>query len=251
MPRQLSGGERQRVALGRAIVRNPAVFLLDEPLSNLDANLRVELRRLLRRLHDQKRTTTIHVTHDQAESLALADRVAVMDRGRIRQIGTPLDVYDRPQNRFVAGFIGSPPMNLVEGRVVRREGKWALVAPGFAIELENNAQTVTATAILERSTNQECALGIRAEHVQLVPAVSPAAGDDTGPMRIARVEELGDASWVYLEEVKSQGVEKYSESKLISKSQNRTSLRPGEIVAVRCEVSHAHWFDRRSGERLT
>ncbi len=119
-PRQLSGGERQRVALGRAIVRNPAVFLFDEPLSNLDAKLRVEMRRELKQLHRRLATTMIYVTHDQVEALTLGERIVVMQGGKIQQVGPPMEVYDWPANRFVAGFIGTPAMNFIEGELVRR-----------------------------------------------------------------------------------------------------------------------------------
>ncbi len=123
-PRQLSGGERQRVALGRAIVRNPAVFLFDEPLSNLDAKLRVEMRRELKQLHQRLETTMIYVTHDQVEALTLGERIVVMNGGTIQQVGPPMDVYDWPANRFVAGFIGTPAMNFVDGELDASDGKW-------------------------------------------------------------------------------------------------------------------------------
>ena len=135
LPRQLSGGERQRVALGRAMVRQPAVFLFDEPLSNLDAKLRVETRRELKQLHGRLQATMIYVTHDQVEALTLGQRIAVLDRGILQQVGSPLEVYDRPRNRFVAGFIGSPPMNLVSGELSEEAGQGWFAAAGLRCRL--------------------------------------------------------------------------------------------------------------------
>ena len=132
-PRQLSGGQRQRVAMGRAIVRDPKVFLFDEPLSNLDAKLRVQMRTEIKRLRERLETTTIYVTHDQVEAMTLADRIVVLDAGRIEQVGTPEDVYDRPATTFVAGFIGAPPMNLVPGRIVRAHDGPAVELPAGVI----------------------------------------------------------------------------------------------------------------------
>jgi multiple sugar transport system ATP-binding protein len=134
-PRELSGGQRQRVAMGRAIVRRPNLFLLDEPLSNLDARLRADVRLELKRIHRKLRGTIIYVTHDQVEALTLGDRVVVMGEGRIHQVGPPEDVYSRPQKTFVARFIGSPEMNLYRGRVVHEEGKTRFCGPGFAVDL--------------------------------------------------------------------------------------------------------------------
>src|SRR5437870_8130327 len=128
-PRQLSGGQRQRVAMGRAIVRDPRVFLFDEPLSNLDAKLRVQMRTEIKELHQRLKTTTIYVTHDQIEAMTMADKIVVMHDGRVEQIGSPLDLYDRPGNLFVAGFIGSPAMNFFPG-TIRRNGKAEFAGPG-------------------------------------------------------------------------------------------------------------------------
>jgi multiple sugar transport system ATP-binding protein len=128
-PKQLSGGQRQRVALGRAIVRHPQVFLFDEPLSNLDAKFRVQMRREIAALRRRLGTTTMYVTHDQVEAMSLGDRIVVMHEGRVQQIGSPLDIYDRPANLFVAGFLGTPPMNQIRGTLVRRDGA-AFEAPG-------------------------------------------------------------------------------------------------------------------------
>jgi multiple sugar transport system ATP-binding protein len=159
-PNQLSGGQRQRVALGRAIVRRPSVFLMDEPLSNLDAALRVSTRSLIKKLHQTMRTTFVYVTHDQAEAMTLADRIAVMDHGVIQQIGTSDDIYDRPRNLFVASFIGSPQMNLLEG-VLRRDGDgYTFVREGFVLPLRG-----VDPSLLEGHSDRSTVLGLRPEDV--------------------------------------------------------------------------------------
>jgi multiple sugar transport system ATP-binding protein len=158
-PRQLSGGQRQRVAIGRALVRQASVFLFDEPLSNLDAKLRTELRSELKRLHRQLGATMIFVTHDQIEALTLADRIAVMEGGRIRQFGTPKEIYRHPQNRFVAGFIGSPGMNFYDGEVTVSGGKARFAGKGFELPMEGY-QFATAP-----SATTKAVLGIRPEHI--------------------------------------------------------------------------------------
>ncbi len=144
-PKQLSGGQRQRVALGRAIVRHPQVFLFDEPLSNLEAKFRVQMRRELAALRRRLGTTTMYVTHDQVEAMSLGDRIVVMHEGRVQQIGTPLDIYDRPANLFVAGFLGTPPMNQIRGRLARGDGPACEAERGFTLRLsESSAPPVPA-----------------------------------------------------------------------------------------------------------
>lgn len=214
MPRQLSGGERQRVALGRAMVRQPAVFLFDEPLSNLDAKLRLETRRELKRLHQRWQTTMIYVTHDQTEALTLGQRIAVMQAGRLQQLGTPTEIYDQPKNLFVAGFVGSPPMNLLAGGL-RRVGE--------RVEFFNDH--ITTSLPCERLRNiaainlpcEEVTLGIRPEDVtitQSLPVASDrpamASGDDrpvddnvaqdglTFRGRVTMVESIGDTAFVHV-----------------------------------------------------
>ena len=156
IPRQLSGGQRQRVAMGRAIVRNPQVFLFDEPLSNLDAKLRVQMRSEIKELHQRLKVTTVYVTHDQIEAMTMADKIVVMNDGRIEQIGAPLELYDRPANLFVAGFIGSPAMNLIDGRI---DGGAFHGAGGTAWPLPATARRPTGAVIY----------GIRPEHLRLDP----------------------------------------------------------------------------------
>ena len=186
MPSQLSGGQRQRVAIGRAIVRNPDLFLFDEPLSNLDADLRVRMRHELAALHRRLGATMIYVTHDQVEAMTLADRLVILDKGRIAQVGTPLEVYDRPANVFTAGFIGSPRINLFDATVVGREGGVTLfdMAGGLRVGSARGA----ALAVGARAT-----LGLRPEHVTLV-----GGGDALAlPMAIEAVEALGHSTYLY------------------------------------------------------
>jgi multiple sugar transport system ATP-binding protein len=186
-PRDLSGGQRQRVAIGRAIVREPSVFLFDEPLSNLDAALRVNTRIEIAKLHRQLAATMIYVTHDQVEAMTLASKIVVLNHGRIEQAGAPLELYHRPQNLFVAGFIGSPKMNLIKGRVTSSEGQAARIA------LADGSQTRLANTGAALAPGQEVTLGIRPEHMAagsggLVPV--------TGS--VDAVERLGEASYVYM-----------------------------------------------------
>jgi len=220
-PKELSGGQRQRVALGRAIVRQPLAFLFDEPLSNLDARLRIQMRAELKRLHRRLRTTAIYVTHDQEEAMTLGDRVVVMKDGAIQQVGRPLDVYERPSNRFVAGFMGMPPMNLLPGRIAdaRFEGaglRIPLTAPG-------------GPAIL----------GIRPEHLSDRPFAGPC---ERLALRVSVVEPLGDRQDVTL--TTADG------TSLVARIDARAELREGEEVAFYADLSRIHLFDERSGARL-
>jgi len=186
-PRELSGGERQRVALGRALVRRPQVFLFDEPLSSLDAQLRQELREELARLHRLTRTTSIYVTHDQKEALSLGDKVAVMNGGQLRQLATPEDVYRNPHDLFVARFVGEPAINLIEGEIATGTGGAGMAefrAPGFQLPL-NGARTRTGPA----------RLGLRAESVSLLPASRPGG---VTRAQVERVEHLGGDTLVHV-----------------------------------------------------
>ena len=179
-PRQLSGGQMQRVALGRALVREPDIFLFDEPLSNLDAKMRVHMRDEIARLHREVGTAMIYVTHDQVEAMTLGDRICVMKDGVVQQVGRPLEVYDRPANRFVAGFIGSPEMNFVEGAIEHRDGASVFVAGGLTVPL------AAAPASAGKAT-----LGIRPEHLERDPTGFPA--------RIVHIERMGDESVITLD----------------------------------------------------
>jgi lactose/L-arabinose transport system ATP-binding protein len=187
-PKKLSGGQRQRVAIGRAIVREPQVFLFDEPLSNLDAELRVQMRVEISRLHKELGTTMIYVTHDQTEAMTLADRIVVLRGGHVEQIGKPLDLYDNPDNLFVAGFVGSPKMNFIKARVVGRE------ATGVVVELagEEKTRIVQPLAGVAPETGSKVIVGVRPEHFGLA-----GEGDADLPVAIDVVEHLGGTSFLY------------------------------------------------------
>ena len=218
-PAALSGGQRQRVALARAIVREPNAFLMDEPLSNLDAKLRVSTRAQIKNLHHTLKTTTIYVTHDQIEAMTLADRVVVMNRGVVQQVGTPMEIYDRPANTFVAGFIGSPAMNLVTGRVA--DG----VFSGEGIRLEG----------LPSAASGDVTLGFRAEDAQLVGD----GGQIEAP--IYTVELLGEATMISMR----------VGGELVSiKTGKDYRANIGDMARVRITPSACHLFDRQTGARI-
>ena len=223
-PRQLSGGQRQRVAMGRAIVRDPQVFLFDEPLSNLDAKLRVQMRAEIKELHQRLKTTTIYVTHDQIEAMTMADKIVVMHDGIVEQIGAPLELYDRPANRFVAGFIGSPAMNFLDGRL--EEG--GLVLPsGTVLPLDARPSVPTGTKI---------ALGIRPEHLQIAPAGTPGSI----PATVSVIEPTGADTTLI---VKAEG------GSLTVLLRERCTLSAGEAVALKPVAQQAHLFDEQ-GKRI-
>jgi ABC-type sugar transport system ATPase subunit len=186
MPHQLSGGQRQRVAIGRAIVRDPTIFLFDEPLSNLDADLRVRMRHELARLHKRLGSTMIYVTHDQVEAMTLADRLVVLDQGRISQVGTPLEIYERPANVFTAGFIGSPRINLLDATVVGGEGDETLfeLAGGIRFSRACGKSSVIGDRVI---------IGLRPEHVR----TERGGGDIAFALRVEAVEALGHSTFLY------------------------------------------------------
>jgi multiple sugar transport system ATP-binding protein len=222
-PRQLSGGQRQRVAMGRAIVRDPQVFLFDEPLSNLDAKLRVQMRAEIKELHQRLKTTTIYVTHDQVEAMTMADRIVVMRDGEVEQAGLPLDLYDRPGTLFVAGFIGSPAMNLFKG-TVRVDGKPSFVTDtGVALPLKSAPGGIDG---------RPCMYGIRPEHLTL-----------GGEMKaeISVVEPTGS---------ETQVVAKLGGHPLVGVFRERISARPGEVLLLSPNSGAVHLFDLESGKRL-
>ena len=230
MPRQLSGGQRQRVAMGRAIVRDPKVFLFDEPLSNLDAKLRVQMRTELKRLRERVAITTIYVTHDQVEAMTLADRIVVLDKGTIQQIGTPEEVYETPATTFVAGFIGAPPMNLLPGR---------LIAPG-AVELPGGARLGLTAELASRaavSAGGEVWCGMRPEDLGWTPDAT--RGAIVGEAVV--VEPLGADTLVALD---------VGGHLIIARVPPRSVRRAGERVALSVEPSKIHLFDRSSEKRI-
>ena len=224
-PRQLSGGQRQRVAMGRAIVRDPQVFLFDEPLSNLDAKLRVAMRTEIRELHQRLKTTSIYVTHDQIEAMTMADKIVVMRDGVVEQTGAPLELYDRPANTFVAGFIGSPAMNMLAGVVQRDDG-------GVHVELAAGRRMTVAGAT---GDGRKVLYGIRPEHLSLV---EPAAGLAA---EVVVVEPTG---------ADTQVVCRVSGQDVIAVLRDRVSCRPGDRVGLRPDSGRAHVFDAESGARL-
>jgi len=227
-PKQLSGGQRQRVAIGRAIVKQPKIFLFDEPLSNLDAELRVQMRLEIARLHQELGATMVYVTHDQVEAMTLADKIVVLRDGRIEQVGEPTELYVRPANQFVAGFIGSPKMNFLPARVESASAKAASVtAAGLGPSpLLVNVAAVPATG--------ECTLGIRAEHILTDPQ-----GEFSGTIRV--VEQLGSVSYLYVET---------ADGATVTVEQRRlTSARPGDAVRFLFEPDHLFLFDK-DGRRV-
>lgn len=231
-PRELSGGQRQRVALGRAIVREPAVFLMDEPLSNLDAKLRVQTRAEIKRLHLELKKTFIYVTHDQAEAMTMSDRVAVMDHGRLQQYGTAQEIYDRPRNLFVAGFMGSPPMNFLEGRLEAQGDGLAFVWPGGIIPVPSR---------LGLAGRQGCpaVLGIRPERI----TVGPEGQGLSGLQASVYIEEpMGSDLFVTLE---AGGV------RFKARTSPDVAFGAGTPVRVQFDPDRLHFFDPGTGIALT
>jgi multiple sugar transport system ATP-binding protein len=226
-PRQLSGGQRQRVAMGRAIVRDPKVFLFDEPLSNLDAKLRVQMRTEIKALHQRLKTTIVYVTHDQIEAMTMADRIVVLHDGVVEQIGAPLDLYDRPVNLFVAGFIGSPAMNFLSGRIVR-DG----AAAAFETEEGGRLQLPAWAAAHD---GRRVTAGVRPEHLQVAEA-------GTGlPATVVVVEPTGSETQVTL---------RYAGRDVVCLLRDRLSATTGAALPVTAPAHLVHLFDAETGMRL-
>ncbi len=225
-PRQLSGGQRQRVAMGRAIVRRPNVFLFDEPLSNLDAKLRTQMRTEIKKLHQTVQTTVIYVTHDQIEAMTLADRIVVLRDGYIEQIGSPDEVYNRPNSVFVAGFIGAPTMNFVRCRAEGGDG-------GLALRLADGSALAVSPALQERfgrHRDRELVLGIRPEFFQLVPGGN---GAHIAP-RIHVVEPLGSDTLFFFD---------LAGSEVVARMPPLTGLEPGDPLPLAIDMDKTHLFD--------
>ena len=227
-PRQLSGGQRQRVAMGRAIVREPAVFLFDEPLSNLDAKLRVQMRLEIRKLHQSLGVTSIYVTHDQVEAMTLADRLIVMNAGVAEQIGTPKEVYERPATTYVAGFIGSPAMNFLAVEVV--EG-------GRAVRLPGGDRLQLSHPLLAGMDGRRVTAGIRPEHM----TISADGGADCLHLKIDVLEELGADTLAH---------GKIGDVDVVVRLPGQLSLEEGQRLALKPEAEQLHLFDAESGKRL-
>ena len=227
LPRECSGGESQRVALARTIVTNPSVFLMDEPLSSLDAKLRVDMRTELKGLHKRLNATFVYVTHDQAEAMTMADRIVVMSRGRIEQVGTPLDIYNRPATRFVAGFFGTPTMNFLQGRVELDGSGRRFRSAGIEQPLPDGVPAAVA--------GRDLVLGVRSEHV-VVGDGAVARGT------VQLIEPLGDVTLVYFD---------YGQTApLVAKVGPSTPLKPGSSLSFRFAADHCHLFDGGSGAKL-
>jgi sn-glycerol 3-phosphate transport system ATP-binding protein len=232
-PAQLSGGQRQRVAMGRAMARHPQAFLLDEPLSNLDAKLRTQLRAELKRIHQLLPTTSIYVTHDQVEAMTLGDRIAVMAEGRIQQLGVPQDVYERPANLFVAGFIGSPPMNLMDG-----------TAQGGRV------RAAGAEVTRSGAPDGDAVLGVRPE------ALEPAGADDARPaieIVVGLVEPLGSEVMVHgsLPGEQAADVAAQSDGAITARLPPGIRPAPGERLRLAFDPAAAHVFERASGRAIS
>ncbi|MBX4958373.1 sn-glycerol-3-phosphate ABC transporter ATP-binding protein UgpC [Rhizobium lentis] len=224
-PRQLSGGQRQRVAMGRAIVRNPEVFLFDEPLSNLDAKLRVAMRAEIKELHQRLKTTTVYVTHDQIEAMTMADKIVVMHDGIVEQIGSPLELYDRPANLFVGGFIGSPAMNMIHGRLDPENPSEFVAVNGTRLPVANPP---------ESAKGRDLVYGLRPEYISLDPNGLPA--------EIVVIEPTGYETHLTV---------RLGGSEVSCVFRERVDARPGEAVRVAIDAKHVHLFDAEGGRRLT
>jgi multiple sugar transport system ATP-binding protein len=219
-PRELSGGQRQRVAMGRAIVRNPAVFLFDEPLSNLDAKLRVQMRTEIKDLHERLKTTTVYVTHDQIEAMTMADKIVILRDGYIEQEGSPLEVYDKPANLFVAEFIGSPSMNLLKGEVA---GDGVRLAEGTILPLP---------PVHNAKQGQKVVYGIRPEHLTLAPGA---------PAKVVVVEPTGPEMHIYAD---------MGGQEVCAITQERVSLARDNMIELKPRLDKVHLFDAESGKAL-
>nr|WP_198984389.1 sn-glycerol-3-phosphate ABC transporter ATP-binding protein UgpC [Herbaspirillum sp. ASV7] len=225
-PRALSGGQRQRVAIGRAITRQPSVFLFDEPLSNLDAALRVKMRLEFAKLHDDLKTTMIYVTHDQIEAMTLADKIVVLSEGRIEQVGSPQTLYHHPANRFVAGFIGSPKMNFIDGSVV------ALQADGVQVQLPGGGTQWAAVDGGTLQLGQKVTLGVRPEHLNI------AQGQAALQARCSALELLGDFSYLY-------AAYEGADDALILRVPDSLDVPHGSIIGLAAEPARCHLFDQQ------
>ena len=223
-PRQLSGGQRQRVAMGRAIVRDPQVFLFDEPLSNLDAKLRVQMRTEIKELHQRLKTTTIYVTHDQIEAMTMADKIVVMHDGHVEQIGAPLELYDRPNNLFVAGFIGSPAMNMIKGRISLNRMASFDAPAGVKFSLSSAPAG---------SNGRPTIYGVRPEHFSL--------SDDGVDAVVQVVEPTGS---------EVQVVAKVGGNEIIAVFRERHQFKPGDKIRLKPDPRLIHLFDEATGKRL-
>jgi multiple sugar transport system ATP-binding protein len=224
-PRQLSGGQRQRVAMGRAIVRDPKVFLFDEPLSNLDAKLRVSVRGEIKDLQRRLKTTTIYVTHDQVEAMTMGDKIVVLNAGRVEQIGAPLDLYDRPANIFVATFLGSPAMNLVKGRIDSDDASRLIFDNGVSVPIKGAPAGWGGRPVV---------FGTRPESVRIDPV-------DGIPCVVSLVEPTGSETHL---------IAHFGGTEIVAVLRERIAIQEGDTVKLSFDSATAHFFDRDSGQRI-
>ncbi len=230
-PKDLSGGQRQRVALGRAIVRNPKVFLMDEPLSNLDAKLRVSMRNEITKLHRDLNATTVYVTHDQVEAMTMADRIVVLKDGIIQQVGTPMDLYNKPANLFVAGFIGAPQMNFFDTKL---EGNEIVFEDGTKIEVPEGV-------LKQLGDKKEFVLGIRPEHVSIDRVALDAFPHQVMTTEILNLERMGNENHVFM---------KVGSSDVILKVPSRMTEDLGDKLSFMVDINKCHFFDKESDTRI-
>lgn len=235
-PRELSGGERQRVAVGRAIVRKPLVFLFDEPLSNLDAKMRVQMRTEIHKLHLKIQTTMIYVTHDQTEAMTLGDRIAVMKDGILLQCDTPLNVYNNPVSKFVGGFIGSPPMNFMKGKVVKKDSSLYFDEGTFKIKILKESY-----GILSKYVDKEIIFGIRPENIYDKLFASNSTPDNTVAVVCDVVETMGSENFIYFSTGKHTFV-------AVTEASNKPSI--GSVVEIVFDMKKVHFFDVSSEETI-
>lgn len=231
-PKELSGGQRQRVALGRAIVREPQVFLMDEPLSNLDAKLRVQMRAEITKLHKRLETTIIYVTHDQIEAMTMADRIVIMKDGIVQQVGTPKEVYDLPDNIFVGGFIGSPAMNFISGRL--EEGK-------FIAGKQEIAVPEGKMKIIKDYVGKDVVLGIRPEDIHDEPLFIESSPGTVIEAYIELAELMGAETYLY---------SKVADSDFIARIDSRTDINNGQTLKLAFDMNKVHFFDPQTEERI-
>ena len=235
-PKQLSGGQRQRVALGRAIVRHAQVFLMDEPLSNLDAKLRVQTRAELIKLHQRLKTTTIYVTHDQTEAMTMGDRIVVMKNGVVQQVGSSMEIYENPANSFVAGFVGSPPMNFIAGVIEIQEGKVVFKSKSINFEFPQSALKVSQEKIAE---NREVTLGIRPEYLE--PVSADATGTHTISGEVEVVEHIVSESLVHMK------IQSGEEVVVCLSSSKQKLPQVGTVYHVKPVRGNVHLFSAQNG----
>lgn len=235
-PKELSGGEKQRVAVGRAIVRKPLVFLFDEPLSNLDAKLRVQMRTELNKLHKRLQATMVYVTHDQVEAMTLGEKIVVMKDGQIQQIADPHTLYNKPVNKFVAGFIGTPPMNFIDGRIIKRDGKFYFDAESFQVRIVDEM-----VPHIKDYLWKEVTFGIRPEDIYDKLFVSDAPPENIIRVSVEVVEPMGSEVYLYLNSGKAS---------FIAKVSGQEQVEPGQDLEVVFDMSKVHFFDKRTEKAI-